>query len=180
MHAVNNLDGEHSAQSDTMTTDIGAEAIRSLESRDREPIGRILQRTGMFTEDEIAIAFELIDIVLQKPNQQDYVINVLQDDGILGYYCVGPTPGTSGTFDLYWIAVDPSAQGRGIGTMLIQHVEDFVRSRHGRLVIAETSSQPRYEKTRRFYVSCGYSQLARIPEYYRVGDDLVVFGKPLN
>ncbi len=165
-------------ESDVAVHDTGT--IRPLEAGDREPLGSILRRTKMFTDDEVAIAFELIDIVLNRPYQQDYMINVYEDEGVFGYYCLGPTPGTTGTFDLYWIAVDPDAQGKGIGKTLIGHAEDLVQSRDGRLVIAETSSREQYANTRQFYVSCGYSQLARIPDYYRVGDDLVVFGKYLN
>jgi ribosomal protein S18 acetylase RimI-like enzyme len=135
----------------------------------------------MFTEEEIQIAFELIDIVLHKPDQQDYLINVFDDgETVLGYYCIGPTPATEGTYDLYWIAVRPSAQGRGVGGTLTRHAENLVRSRQGTLMVAETSSQPRYEPTRKFYASHGYDQLARIRDYYRVGDDLVIFGKYLT
>jgi hypothetical protein len=68
----------------------------------------------------------------------------------------------------------------GMGGALTRHAEDLVKSRNGTLVIAETSSQPRYEPTRRFYLSHGYDQLARIRDYYRVGDDLMVFGKYLT
>lgn len=155
--------------------------MRPVQSDDRKSLDQILHQTGMFTEEEILIALELIDIVLHKPDQQDYLLNVCEHGGtVLGYYCIGPTPATAGTYDLYWIAVRPSVQGRGIGRTLIRHAEDLVRSRQGTLMIAETSSQPRYEPTRRFYVSRGYDQLARIRDYYRAGDDLVVFGKYLT
>jgi len=119
--------------------------------------------------------------VLHKAGQKDYLINVYDDGGaVLGYYCIGPTPATAGTYDLYWIAVRPSAQGRGIGGALTRHAEDLVKSLRGTLIIAETSSQPRYGHTRRFYASHGYNELARIRDYYRVGDDLMVFGKYLT
>jgi ribosomal protein S18 acetylase RimI-like enzyme len=152
-----------------------------VQSGDQTTLNRILHETEMFTEEEIGIALELIDIALHKPDQQDYLIYVIEDNGeVLGYYCIGPTPATSGTYDLYWIAVRPSAQGTGMGGALTRHAEDLVRSRKGTLVIAETSSQPRYGPTRKFYLSHGYDQLARIRDYYRVGDDLVVFGKYLT
>ncbi len=155
--------------------------IRPVHTGDRKTLDRILHETEMFTEEEIRIALELIDIALYKPDQQDYLIHVIEHNGeVLGYYCVGPTPATTGTYDLYWIAVRPSAQGMGLGGALTMHAEDLVKSRRGTLVIAETSSQPRYEPTRKFYLSHGYDQLARIRDYYRVGDDLVVFGKYLT
>ncbi len=82
-----------------------------------------------------------------------------------------------GTFDLYWIAVDPALHGRGFGSRLMRHAEEYVKSERGRLMIVETSSRPSYEPTRRFYSSSGYSELAHIAGYYRPDDDLVVFGK---
>jgi ribosomal protein S18 acetylase RimI-like enzyme len=97
-----------------------------------------------------------------------------------GYYCLGPTPATRGTFDLYWIAVAPSQQGRGVGRELNRHAENLVRSMGGRLIIAETSSRPDYSGTRRFYVKAGYKEVATIQDYYKVGDDLVVYGKYLT
>jgi GNAT superfamily N-acetyltransferase len=140
-----------------------------------------LIETDAFTPEEIGIALELVDIVLEKPEQRDYMIHTY-DDGtnVLGYYCIGPTPATQGTFDLYWIAVGPSEHGKGIGGALSAHADELVKSHGGRLIIAETSSQPKYKKTREFYLSHGYSELSRIREYYRVGDDLVVFGKYLS
>jgi ribosomal protein S18 acetylase RimI-like enzyme len=155
-------------------------AIRALRRSDREPIRVLLEETGVFTADEIDIALELIDAVLDNPGQKDYVIFAYESGGaVLGYYCIGPAPATQGTFDLYWIAVAPAAHGRGIGGALDAHAGDLVRSRGGRLMIAETSSQPRYEATRRFYIHHGYREVARIPGYYRPDDDLVVYGKYL-
>lgn len=157
------------------------DVVRPLKHGDREPLRQLLIETDVFTPDEIEIALELIDTAFEKPEQEDYIVNVYDDGGeVLGYYCIGPTPATNGTFDLYWIAVKPSAHRRGIGASLNAHAERLIRSQGGRLVIAETSSQARYEKTRRFYVNQGYSQLARVRDYYRVGDDLVVYGKYLT
>lgn len=152
--------------------------IRPLRQEDREPLHRLLAATGFFTTDEIGIALELIDIVLTKKDQKDYIIFVYDDGSqVLGYYCIGPTPGTEGTFDLYWIAVAPAAQGKRVGTALDAHAHELIRSKGGRLVIAETSSQPRYQPTRKFYLARGYMELSRIRDYYRPGDDLVVYGK---
>ena len=163
-----------------MPVDVVTGTIRALRPADREPLRGLLERTGVFTEDEISIALELIDCVLQKPDQQDYEIAVYDDgSGPLGYTCIGPTPGTDGTYDLYWIAVAPEVHGRGIGRELDLHVESTVRARQGRLIVAETSSTPRYDATRMFYQRRGYTELARISGYYRPGDDLVVYGKAL-
>jgi ribosomal protein S18 acetylase RimI-like enzyme len=155
--------------------------IRPLRRDDREPLNRILSETGVFTDDEIGIALELLDVTLDVPDQEDYIIFVYEEGReVLGYYCVGPTPGTEGTYDLYWIAVSPAAHGKGVGTRLNAHAEALVAGRGGRLLIAETSSRPHYESTRMFYIRRGYGELARLRDYYRPGDDLVVYGKYLS
>ena len=157
------------------------ERIRPLRSEDREQILHVLELTGVFSPEELVIARELIDTVLEKPEQPDYSIYVYDEDGaVRGYTCFGPTPGTEGTYDLYWIAVHPALHGSGIGGALDAHAEMLIRSRGGRLMIAETSSRPEYDTTRAFYGKRQYAELARIPGYYRPGDDLVVYGKYLH
>jgi ribosomal protein S18 acetylase RimI-like enzyme len=159
----------------------GSPVIRDLRRDDRAPLHRLLAATGKFSTDEIGIALELIDAVLDRPEQRDYIIRCCEAAGeVAGYYCIGPTPATLGTFDLYWIAVAPEAQGSGIGRLLNAHAEQLVRERGGRLLVAETSSRPDYEPTRGFYLAQAYTEVARIRDYYRPGDDLVVYGKYLT
>ncbi|HTR82312.1 MAG TPA: GNAT family N-acetyltransferase [Bacteroidota bacterium] len=156
-------------------------SIRPLLREDKEPIEKLLRATDMFREEEIVIALELIEICLEDAQQKDYEIYSFVDDAgsVKGYVCVGPTPSTNGTYDLYWIAVVPSEHGKGIGSRLLQFAEDHVRSKGGRLMIAETSSLPKYEQTRSFYERKGFDQRARIKEYYSPDDDLIIYGKKL-
>jgi ribosomal protein S18 acetylase RimI-like enzyme len=154
--------------------------IRPLRHSDRGPLLDILRATNVFSEQEIDVALELIDAVLDRPDQGDYIIYVLEEAGtVLGYYCVGPTPATISTFDLYWIAVSPGTQGRGVGTALNEHAEALIRSRGGTLIMVETSSRKDYDPTRAFYRRKGYQELAQVRDYYRPSDDLVIFGKYL-
>jgi ribosomal protein S18 acetylase RimI-like enzyme len=161
---------------DTLTT------IRKLQRDDKEPIRQILQETDVFTSDEIIIAVELIDIFLDDPKQLDYDLytSVNESNEVAGFVCVGPTPLTTGTFDLYWIAVKPSFHGQGIGKKLLRHAESVATTNNGRLLIAETSSQPKYEATRMFYIKNNYVEISRIKDYYKPDDDLVVYGKYLS
>ena len=156
--------------------------IRRTQIEDREPIRAILEDTDVFNRDEIEIAMELIDAFLSDPNKNDYnVYSAIDPEGdVVGYTCIGPTPLTDGTFDLYWIAVKPSTHQRGIGKELLKYSEDLAGAHGGRLLIAETSSQPKYENTRAFYLRNSYLEIARIKDYYKIGDDLVVYGKYLS
>jgi aminoglycoside 6'-N-acetyltransferase I len=152
--------------------------IRKLQYGDREQIRQFIIETEVFTYAEISVAMELIDTFLSSSKQTDYdCYSAVEGDEVLGYICLGPTPVTNGTFDLYWIVVKPSEHGTGVGTNLMKFAEDVVKKNQGRLLIAETSSQPKYEKTREFYLRVGYTELARIKDYYKIGDDLVIYGK---
>jgi ribosomal protein S18 acetylase RimI-like enzyme len=152
--------------------------IRKLQKEDREQIRQFIIETDVFTYSEISVAMELIDTFLNNPKQKDYdCYSAVDGDEVFGYICLGPTPVTDGTYDLYWIVVKPTEHRSGVGKKLIQFAEDSVKQNHGRLLIAETSSQPKYQSTREFYLGMGYKELSRIKDYYKVSDDLVVYGK---
>lgn len=127
----------------------------------------------------MATAVELLDEHLA--GDEDYrFIGAFDADELIGYACWGPTPGTEGTWDLYWIVVARERQGTGIGSMLLRHVERTLATDHGRLVVVETSSRADYEPTRGFYEARGYTRTAVIPGYYAPGDDLVIYLKDLT
>jgi GNAT superfamily N-acetyltransferase len=99
------------------------------------------------------------------------------EDDLVGYACFGPTPDTDRTFDLYWIAVDPGAQGAGSGTALLGAVERRLEGQNARMLIVETSSRSEYAPTRRFYEKRGYAEAARVREFYAPDDDRIIFTK---
>lgn len=144
----------------------------------RARIERLTRETGLFRETEVATAVELLDEHLA--GDEDYrFVGAFAGDELAGYACWGSTPGTVGTSDLYWIVVDRSSQGRGIGTQLLAHVESTLRADGGRMVVVETSSREDYAPTRRFYEARGYTRAAVLPGYYAPGDDLVIYLKDL-
>lgn len=154
--------------------------IRRLIEDDREKIELMLRETKNFSEEEIKIAIELIDVYNKDSEQKDYELFVDEEgEELRGYVCIGPRPMTVGTFDLYWIAVNPNVQSKGIGSGLIKYVERYIKSKAGRLIIIETSGKPSYEKERKFYEKNSYSELVSIRDFYREGDSLVIYGKYL-
>ena len=145
---------------------------RDLAPGDRGPIERILRATGAFDDAEVDVALELVD----SPRDVGYRFVVAEVDGaVAGYACFGATPCTVGTWDLYWIAVDPARQGLGLGRQILGAVEDAVRQEGGRLLVIETASKPEYAATRAFYERCGLELAARIQDFYARGDDKLVY-----
>ena len=153
--------------------------IRRMQARDKEAVLGLIRATGFFTAAEVDVAEDLIDIYLGKPDQKDYDVVVVEGEGEApaGYMTWGPTPLAEDAYDLYWMAVAPSEQGRGRGKELVRWLEAEVQRRNGRVIIIETSSQPKYHGTRRFYIDLDYKEVARVPDFYRAGDDRVIYAK---
>jgi ribosomal protein S18 acetylase RimI-like enzyme len=127
----------------------------------------------------VACALELIDGALSNP-LGDYRVRVAELDGrVAGYVCFGPTPMTAGTWDLYWIATHPDCRGRGVAGALVAAMEHELRGLGGRLVRVETSTLDDYGSAHRFYRRHGYPEQARLPDFYKPGDDLIIMLKRL-
>ena len=154
--------------------------LRPALGSDRSAIRQLLEATALFRPGEIAVALEVLDVYLNQPGQQDYLVQTAVVEGaVTGYVCYGINSMTEGTVELYWIAVAPSFQGRGIGSMLLANAEQHGRQLGGRLICSETSSREAYEPTLAFYRHHGYREAARIPDYYAPGDDKIIFTKKL-
>ncbi len=155
--------------------------IRPLLRRDRPRLAALLKAQTHFRPQEVQIALELIDIGLNQPGQEDYLIHCAEDPQreVRGYVCYGKAPLTDAVYDLYWIVVHPDSWNRGAGTALLHHAEEDLRQRQARLLLIETSSLPGYAIPRAFYQKHGYRELARISDYYAVGDHKLIFGKTL-
>jgi len=148
---------------------------------DKPALMRILHNTPEFKPYEVAVAEEVIDGCLHDPEGTGYLALVAEcDSQVAGYVCYGQTPCTVGTWDIYWIAVSREIRGQGIGGALTMAAEVDIKKAKGRLIMIETSSQPLYENTRRFYLGQKYELVARIPDFYSPGDDLLIMQKRLN
>ena len=102
------------------------------------------------------------------------------DGGIQGAAYSAPETLAGGTWNLYFIGVHPNEQGKGRGKALIAHVEQTLMAGSQRLLIVETSGLGSFELTRAFYRKNGYTEEARIRDFYAAGDDKVIFTKHLG
>lgn len=154
--------------------------FRPILPADRGPLADLLQRIDAFTPREREVALELIDEALKHPGPDGYrCIVALAPDGcggtsLAGYVCFGKTPMTERTYDMYWVAVDPAFQGRGIGARLLDAMAAGVAADGGGGIRVETSSTEAYGTALRFYLNKGFRVVGRIPGFYRKGDDLVI------
>lgn len=167
----------HPPSLDTGRTRI-EEGIRST---DRRGIWRIVEDPERFTPAESALAIEVVDDFLQRRKMSSYRFLAARDpEGLVGFACFGPTPGTRSRFDLYWIGVAAELRGKGIGRALLSNVETRGTALGGTHLQIETSAREVYRSTRHFYESQGYSEEAVLHGFYGLGDDKVIYGKRLG
>ncbi len=158
--------------------------IRPLVPTDRARVEAMTRATGLFWDYEIGIALDVFDehtganrTGTPDPDYEGAGVEV--DGRLMAWACWGPTPERPGTFDLYWIVVDPEAQGRGLGSRLLAEMDARIAGR-AREVLVETSGRDDYAPTRAFYLRHGYRQVGHVPDHFAPGDDLVRYAKDVG
>lgn len=165
--------------------------LRDLTSADADRVLEITRETGVFREEELGIAGEVFADCVNHPGPSGgaaagtgmearpyYGLGAELEGRLVGWICWGSTPCTERTWDLYWLAVDPAAQGHGVGTALTEEMERRLAG-VARLISIDTSGRADYTPTREFYLARGYQAVARVPDFYAPGDDQVIFTKKL-
>jgi ribosomal protein S18 acetylase RimI-like enzyme len=164
-----------------MTKPSGVRYRSRVRPADLAALRRLVAATGVFYRQERAIALELLALRLAMGAKSGYSFFFAEHRGELVGYCAwGAVPLTQRSYDLYWIAVAPGAQGRGLGQALLKLAEQAVARRGGGNLYIETSSRRVYDRTRRFYRDAGYRQAARLRDFYAPGDHKIVFCKPIR
>jgi ribosomal protein S18 acetylase RimI-like enzyme len=147
-----------------------------LKPEDRAAIRSLVESTGVFNAVELDCAVELADDCLKEGPSSGYHFVFAELDGrVVGYACYGPIALTVGSYDLYWIAVDKSVQGQGLGRKIMDKVTEIIRAEGGRHIYIETSTKPQYQATRAFYERCGCPLAAILEDFYAPGDSKAIY-----
>ena len=154
--------------------------IRPIALEDRAQLLRLVEQQDNFNSQEVAVAIEVIDDTLD-PNKNDYSILVAlsEGQGVVGFICYGEIPMTDRRFDMYWVAVAPDLGRQGVGRMLLARMEGELAGQGPAKVYVDTSSTPGYDPARAFYEKNGYRVACVLHDFYRDGDDKVIYFKEL-
>jgi GNAT superfamily N-acetyltransferase len=152
--------------------------IKLATKDDTNAIMSIARNVGIFEESEIRSLEEFFVSWLEGSlGESSRWITVQEDNKLIGTAYFAPEKFAQGTWNVYFIAVDSEQQRNGIGGVLMRHIEQAVVDEGARILIVETSSLPHFQKARQFYLRQGYTQEACIREFYKAGDDKIVFRK---
>ena len=151
-----------------------------LQPQDPERVCRLTEISGFFTAAEVEVAVELVNERLSKGVPSGYHFVMAEHYGRLaGYACYGPIACTASSYDLYWIAVHPDYQGKGLGRRILKETERLIRESSGSRIYVETSQRVQYASTRAFYENCGYRLETVMADFYAPGDGKVVYCRSL-
>lgn len=153
--------------------------IRDAHPDDIANLMALAEATGMFEQDELEAFAGMVSEYFEGHLGADHYWVVDDEDGILAAAYYASEMMAHNVWNLYFIGVHPSARRQGRAEALLRHVENAVESREGRLLIIETSGSEQFELARQLYRKNGYDEEARIREFYRAGEDKVVFRKKL-
>ncbi len=151
--------------------------VRPIIPEDREHLVRVIKKQNNFLQCEIDVAIEVIDATFNPVEDYQTLAAFNQQEQVLGFISFGPIPLTVNRFDIYWIAVDPENGRHGTGTALLQEMEKRLKQTGSGHIYIETSSTEGYLPARLFYEKNEYQLVSHLKDFYRDGDDRMIYRK---
>lgn len=149
--------------------------IRPVTPNDLPALKTVIDANDLFPSDMLD---EMIASYFHKEDINEFWFTYEYEKPVAIAYCA-PEKMTEGTWNLYLIAVHPDYQGEGVGTAMMNYIEEVLAKQGERVLLVETSGLDSFEDTRKFYRKCGYKEEARIREFYQAGEDKIIFRKSL-
>lgn len=152
--------------------------IRPATESDRDDLFRLVAAQDNFNAEEQEIAREVIDDGISGRDDYRHLV-AFEKDVLVAFVSYGPIPMTERSFDLYWIATAPESGRRGIATQLLAAMETELKKSPEPVVYIDTSSTKGYDRARSFYEKNGYQIASRLKDFYKTGDDKILYRKEL-
>ncbi len=148
---------------------------------DRGAVRRLVAETGVFSDIEVGWAVEIVDAALDRGCTVTGYHFLFADNGgeLEGFACFGPIDGTANRFDLYWIAVSPTAQGKGLGRKLLAESMTAARALNATHMFIDTSTRHDYAAAHKLYEALGFSRMGTLVDFYSDGDGKALYGQKL-
>src|SRR3954447_4659006 len=156
--------------------------IRPIAPGELGAVGELCVRAYAPMEPESGYEATLRDVATRHDTA--LVLVAVDDDGLLGTVSFVADGGplheiaTAEEAEFRMLAVDPSAQGRGVGEALVRDCLARARARQRRRLVA--SSLPRMRAAHRVYARLGFTRAPDRDWSPAPGVDLVVFEHPLR
>ncbi len=150
--------------------------IKAVTKSDIDGLKKVVDSSELFPSDYLD---EMISDYFNNPETQDIWFTYIDKNKQVAIgYCV-PEKLTDGTYNLLAIGVSHDAQRTGIASQMMNYIEQLLKEKDGRILIVETSSDDAQIGARSFYKKIGYTQAAVIKDFWKDGEDKIIFWKKL-
>ncbi|MEM8852299.1 MAG: GNAT family N-acetyltransferase [Pseudomonadota bacterium] len=158
--------------------------IRHATEHDLPQIRTVAESTGIFLGDELStFVHEMAQLLSASSPITPTATLLVASDGegadapVAGVAYFAPEVMAQGVMNLLFIGVHPDARNHGVGGALIESFENAARSAGARLAIIETASDEMFAPAWALYTKAGYSEEARVRDYYDDGLHKLIFRK---
>jgi ribosomal protein S18 acetylase RimI-like enzyme len=152
-----------------------------LRESDIAAVRALVTTTGVFSGIEVGWAGEIIEAALRNPASAGYfALDGRWPERVLkAMPATARSKGQTTGFDLYWIAVSPTAQGKGLGRRLLAACVEDARARGATHMFIDTSTRTDYAAARSLYKAQGFELQGMLVDFYSDGDSKAIFGRRL-
>ncbi|MGJ8627836.1 MAG: GNAT family N-acetyltransferase [Sulfitobacter sp.] len=150
--------------------------VRYMQAPDIPALQSVLDQTELFPSEMLP---DMASDFLKADRPEDLWLACEVKGVAIGFCYARPEMLADGTWNMLAIAVHPDQQGKGVGAALTRQMEQTLKQSEQRVIIVDTSSTDSFANTRAFYTKNGYTQEARIRDFWAPGDDKVIFWKRL-
>ena len=154
--------------------------LRCMEARDLDEVLRIIRLHDSDDYEAASVSYSSYDFSSGDAERGNFVICEPDEGrvvGVSGYYIDDLE--SQGIYWLGWTYVNPFFQGGGYGARLLHFVMRSLRNYAARKLYLSTSSLEKYETAIGFYERFGFIQEATLRDYYREGEDQLIFAVTL-
>ncbi len=150
--------------------------IRPVTTTDIDHLKIVLDSSELFPSEYLE---DMISDYFNNPDTEEIWFTYIHDNIAVAIgYCI-PEKLAEGTYNLLALGVLKSYQGKGVAQEMMLYLEKLLKEKEGRILIVETSSDDAQIAARKFYEKIGYSQEAVIRDFWKEGEDKIVYCKKL-
>ena len=151
--------------------------VRMVTERDIDSLKEVLDSIDLFPSNMLE---DLIADFLENPESEEIWFTAVENNKPISIGYCAPEKLTEGTFNLYALGVRSDIQSKGIGGKMMTFIENYLKDNGHRILIVDTSGTDGFELTRKFYEKLDFTKEAVIRDFWKEGDDKVVYWKRLN
>ena len=156
--------------------------IREVTHRDVDTTLQAAEASGLFAPEEIPILRAQLERSLSgESDREEFWLADFDEAGTaLGAAFCAEEPMTDRVWNLLFLGVRRDRQSAGIGTALLQRVEERLRAASQRMLVIETTNGEEFEPARSFYERHGYDREGTVRDFYAQGMHKLCYRKLLE